>query len=134
VKIFIDTNVLISAMLFPGSKTAYVFDYILETHQPVICSYSIDEAYTVFEKKFPHKLESLKDFFDNLDYEHFISPKTINENNYPEMRDPHDVPILASAILSDSDILLTGDKDFDNLDLKRPLILSPSKYYDLIEN
>ena len=119
-KIFIDTNVLISAMLFPGSKTAYVFDYILETHQPVICSYSIDEAYTVFEKKFPHKLESLKDFFDNLDYEHFISPN------------PNDVPILASAVLSDSDILLTGDKDFDNLDLKRPLILSPSKYYDLI--
>jgi predicted nucleic acid-binding protein len=106
-------------MLFPESKTAYVFDYILETHQPVICSYSIDEAYKVFEKKFPHKLESLKNFFD--------------KKKYPEMREPNDVPILVSAVLSDSDILLTGDKDFDNLDLKRPLILSPSKYYDLIE-
>lgn len=132
-KIFIDTNVLISAMLFPESKTAYVFDYILEMHQPVICSYSIDEAYKVFEKKFPHKLESLKNFFDKLDYEHFISPKSIDMKKYPEMREPNDVPILVSAVLSDSDILLTGDKDFDNLDLKRPLILSPSKYYDLIE-
>ncbi len=70
-------------------------------------------------------ITSLKEFFNN--------PKSIDKKNYPEMRDPHDVPILASAILSDSDILLTGDKDFDNVDLKRPLILSPSKYYDLME-
>lgn len=132
-KILLDTNVIISAILFPAGKTAYVTDYILETHQPVICSYSVDEAYKVFKNKFPHKIESLKEFFDTLDCEYFPSPKRIDKNDYPGIRDTKDVPILASAILSDSDILLTGDKDFEDVDIKRPLILTPSQYYDLIQ-
>jgi hypothetical protein len=43
------------------------------------------------------------------------------------------VPILASAILCAVDILLTGDKDFQNIPLKKPIIFTPSEYFDLIK-
>ncbi|MCI6809207.1 MAG: PIN domain nuclease, partial [Spirochaetia bacterium] len=41
---------------------------------------------------------------------------------------------LVSAILSDSDILLTGDKDFEDIKIDKPLIFTPAKYFELIGN
>jgi len=35
------------------------------------------------------------------------------------------------ALRSDSDVLLTGDEDFNDITLERPIVLSPSTYYDL---
>ena len=49
------------------------------------------------------------------------------------MRDSNDLPILVSAIISDSDILITGDKDFEDISIKKPLIFTPNQYYDLIK-
>ena len=42
------------------------------------------------------------------------------------------MPVLVSAILSDSDILITGDKDFEDVKIDKPLIFTPSKYFELI--
>ncbi|MBR5642896.1 MAG: hypothetical protein IKW77_01770, partial [Salinivirgaceae bacterium] len=53
---------------------------------------------------------------------------------FPEIRDTKDLPIIVSAILSDSDILLTGDKDFDDIKIDKPLIFSPTQYYEFIKN
>lgn len=131
-RIFLDANVIISAIIFPESKTAYVLSYILECHEPVICTFTIKECFKVFEKKFPQKIESLEEFFNNIDYYSFETPDFISSSDYPKIRDPNDLPVLASAILSDSDIILTGDKDFEDLKMNRPLVITPSKYYDLI--
>jgi predicted nucleic acid-binding protein len=35
---------------------------------------------------------------------------------------------LANAIESNVDILITGDKDFDEIIIKRPQIIKPGKY------
>jgi hypothetical protein len=40
--------------------------------------------------------------------------------------------ILASAILANVDILITGDKDFCPVNRDRPLIFTPRQYYNLI--
>lgn len=131
-KILIDTNVIISAILFPGSKTACVFNHILECHEPVICSFSVKETYTVFKRKFPDRIHSLDCFYNEIDCEFFTTPEIIQKSAFPEIRDEHDLPILASAILSDADVLLTGDKDFEEIQIRRPLIMSPSRYFELL--
>jgi predicted nucleic acid-binding protein len=41
-----------------------------------------------------------------------------------------DLPILATAIIEDVDILLTGDKDFEGLGLDRPEIVTPSQFLE----
>ena len=103
-RVFVDTNVVISAMLFPNGKVAKVFSHLLEKHTVIISSYTKEECKEVFEKK------------------------------YPKIRDIKDLPVLVSAILSDSDILLTGDKDFEEVKIDKPLIFTPAKYFELIGN
>ena len=72
-------------------------------------------------------------FFDGISFEEFNSPEKMDEKQYPKIRAIKDLPVLASAILSDSDILVTGDKDFEDVKIDKPLIFTPTKYFDLIE-
>lgn len=130
-RFFVDTNIVISTMLFPNGKVAKVFSHLLEKHTVIISSYTKEECVEVFEKKFPAKKEQLEIFFDGINFEEFKSPEKIDEKKYPKIRDIKDLPVLVSAILSDADILLTGDKDFEDIKIDKPLIFTPSKYYEL---
>ena len=132
-RVFVDTNVVISAMVFPNGKVARVFSHLLEKHTVIISSYTKEECKEVFEKKFPEKLKQLEIFFDGINFEEFATPNKIDENKYPKIRDVKDLPVLVSAILSDSDILLTGDKDFEDLKIDEPIIFYLEKYFELIE-
>lgn len=40
------------------------------------------------------------------------------------------IPILVTALLSDVDILITGDKDFFDVDMDKPEILTPREYLE----
>ncbi len=133
-RVFVDTNIVISALLFPNGKTAKVFSHLLRKHTVIISSYTREECKEVFEKKFPTKMKQLEIFFNGINFEEFATPDKIDRQKYPNMRDVKDLPILASAILSDSDILLTGDKDFADVKIDRPLIFTPTRYFELIEH
>lgn len=133
-RVFVDTNIVISAMLFPNGKVAKVFSHLLEKHTLIISSYTKEACTEVFEKKFPSKIKQLEIFFDGINFEEFKSPEKIDEKKYPKIRDIKDLPVLVSAILSDADILLTGDKDFEDIKIDKPLIFTPSRYYELIDN
>jgi predicted nucleic acid-binding protein len=41
-----------------------------------------------------------------------------------------DIPLLASAIETDADIFITGDKDFDDIKITRPKIMKPKDYIE----
>lgn len=131
-RVFIDSNILISAILFPESKVAHVFSYLLENHHLIISSYGLKECERVFEMKFPAKIQCFKDFISALSFELFKTPEKIDPKNFPQIRDAKDLPILASAILSDADVLITGDKDFEDLSINKPLILTANRYFELI--
>jgi predicted nucleic acid-binding protein len=47
------------------------------------------------------------------------------------MRDDFDIPVLASAILEDVDLLISGDKDFSSVDVEKPEILTPSEFLNI---
>lgn len=93
-RFFVDTNVIISAILFPEGKVARVFSHILTKHTVVISTYTKTECVEVFQKKFPQKQKLLKDFFEGIHYEEFQTPNNFNSSNYPEIRDIKDMPIL----------------------------------------
>ena len=131
-RVFVDTNIIISAILFPNAKVAKVFSHLIEKHTVIIASYIKEECKEVFEKKFPLKKKQLNIFFDGIRFEEFKTPEKIDERKYPKIRDIKDLPVLVSAILSDSDILITGDKDFEDIKIEKPLIFTPSTYFELI--
>ena len=78
-RIFIDSNIVISAILFPDGKVAKVFSHLLESHTVIISSYTKEECKKVFENKFPFKKELLGIFFDGITFEEFKNPDTIDE-------------------------------------------------------
>lgn len=62
-RIFIDTNVLISAALFPNGVAANAFERAVSTpNDPIVSDYVIDELRRVFARKFPKKLPALDTF------------------------------------------------------------------------
>jgi uncharacterized protein len=129
-RVHIDTNVLISTALFPHSTPAQAF-WKANTYpfQAVICEQNLDELKRIFTKKFPDKLPALESFISNslLSIEIVDTPEIPVEEEM-SMRDMMDRPILRSAVVSDVDIILTGDKDFLESGIDRPQMMTPSDF------
>lgn len=51
-RIMIDTNIIISAILFPNSSPSKFIEEVTSKHTVVLCSHIIDELHRVFNKKF----------------------------------------------------------------------------------
>jgi putative PIN family toxin of toxin-antitoxin system len=127
----LDTNVLISAFVFQSKHISGMIDVLTEEHTIVISSHVIEELKLVVAEKFSGKAGSLDRFLTNLPFEFVYTPDTLDAGRYPAIRDIDDLPVLATAILEDVDVLLTGDKDFENLALERPMILTPARFMQL---
>ncbi len=113
----IDTNILISAALFPNSVPAQALIKALSPpHCAIICQYSIEEVRRVCRKKFPQKEASFDKFFSMLalSVEIVATPPQASEASAigeAKIRDVNDRPIYRSAVVANANILLTGDKD-----------------------
>lgn len=127
-RIMIDTNVLLSVTLFPRLKMTNMIAYITKNHTLVLCSHIIDEIRAVFNRKFPKEVSILERFLCKLSFELENTPYNIDSKEFPIIRDNNDLPILVSAILGDVDILITGDKDFLDVEIEKPEIMRPSDF------
>jgi len=128
-RIMADANIIVSAILFPKSIIAAVFKHLIDNFSLVLSKYTINEVEDVFNDKFSHRITEMKEFLQETPYELFTLKKHKNKK-YPNIRDIDDLPVLANAIESKVDLLITGDKDFDDVLLKKPKIIKPRKYMD----
>lgn len=118
IKIIIDTNVLISALLSDSYPRKIFFDFIFtEKVKSCLSSEIIDEYYAVINKNKFSKIENFKitgyDIIDSLIYlsDYYIPIKKVDI-----LKDKSDNKFLELALISNSDYLITGNfKDF-NLD------------------
>lgn len=125
-RILVDTNVLFSAMLFRGSKPAKALLHVSAFHEMMICDRSIQELYDILRRKAPKALPDAEVFLSAFSYE--LIPAI--ENGSKLIRDAKDQPILNAAIVSDVDVILTGDKDFLSLELEHPRCLNVSQFLE----
>lgn len=129
-RILIDTNVWVSALLWPDSLPHRVLQIVLQDHTVILSPGIMDELRDVFDRKFPHRRADLERFFKQLSYE--LAPEsagTIGKLSHV-LRDPDDVHILISALSANADVLLTGDQDFVELPMTKPLILTPRQFIE----
>ena len=126
-RIMIDTNVLVSALLFPSERMNKLIYKIVTDHTLVISSYVIEELLQVTCRKFKGKVETIDQLLSQLPYELVYTPKRPKAGLF-EIRDETDYPVLYTAIADDVDLFITGDRDFEDLDLERPEILTPSEF------
>lgn len=126
-KILVDTNILISAVLFPRSKPAKALVYTAENHEMVLCDQNLAEFREVLNRKAPQVLPDAEVLLTELSYD--LIPAAPHAQKL--IRDVKDQPILNAAILYDIDIILTGDKDFLSLDMERPKCMTVAQFLDI---
>ena len=128
-RVMIDTNVLVSALLFPGQKMNSLMYKITAEHQLVLSSYIVEELLDVTRRKFPDKIETIDLLLSQLPYELVYTPKQPKPGLF-EIRDIKDYPVLYSAITESVDIFITGDGDFDGVELEKPEIINPAGFLE----
>lgn len=132
-KIMIDTNIIISAALFPNGRAAQAFRKALfPPYVPLVCDYIVDELHRKFQEKFSEHVTELEAFlFHMLEYIQVV-PAIENAIDTEEaIRDIKDRPILRAALNAHADLFLTGDKDFLESSVTDPRIISVSAFLDM---
>lgn len=132
----IDTNILISAALFPDSVPARAFmKAVSPPHNAVVCDYSLDEMRRVYNRKFPHKIPDFERFLSLLALSVAIvsTPEETGQGMRDEqkIRDLNDRPIYLAALAAGVDGILTGDKDFLDSGIAHPKMLTAAEFMRL---
>lgn len=116
-RVLVDTSALISAMLFRGESRKFL-ETILEKHRLVLSTFIISETSRVVAKKFPDQLGFWDRQLSQMSFELVYTPEDFSQLDLPQTRDENDLPILASAVISQPDLIVTGDKDFKSREIQ----------------
>lgn len=132
-RILLDTNIIISAALFPKGRTAAAFyKSLYPPYEPIICDYTVDELHRKFEEKFPDRLTELDAFlYSALSVIQLVKTPVNPIDTEYSIRDEKDRPILRAALHAHAALLLTGDKDFLESNITNPKIISVSEFIDM---
>lgn len=128
-RIMVDTNVLISLLVFSSKKMNQMMECIFMEHQLVLSSYVVQELKDVVRRKFASKVVVVDTLLAKMNYEYVYTPDMLDETLFV-IRDVKDYPVLYTAILEDVDILVTGDSDFRDVDVDKPEILKPAEFVE----
>jgi len=111
-RVFIDTNVLVSAIPFDGNERKVLRLATNRKIRPLFSELVLSEAYRVIEAKFPTLLPRLRTEISLLEYELITDIKPMFVTAAAGLvRDPGDVEILAAILNAKPDAVVTGDKD-----------------------
>ena len=129
-RVFLDTNVLVSAFATRG-LSADVFRHILTEHTLITGEVVLRELRRVLRQKL--KLPaSIVDSIEQLLREYEVVPKPRVAADVA-IRDADDKWILASALEAKADVLVTGDRDLLELRKRLPLrIRDPRGFWNLV--
>lgn len=131
-RVLIDTNILISAALFPQSVPSQAYmKAVTPSHDAVVCDYSMDELRRAYNRKFIHRIKDFERFVSQLTLSvEIVSTPPYEEQarNEDAIRDVNDRPILRAAIAAKVDVLLTGDKDFLESGITDPKIITATEF------
>lgn len=129
-RVFLDTNVLVSAFLTRG-LCADCVRQVLFAHEPVIGEVVLEEFATVLRRKFALPQEVIASVEENLRRGEVV-PRPPAPSVLPA-GDPADGWILASAIAGNADVLVTGDQGLLAVAGEAPpRILDPRGFWTLV--
>ncbi|MCC5813923.1 MAG: putative toxin-antitoxin system toxin component, PIN family [Leptospira sp.] len=132
-RILLDTNIYISAIVFKGKPRKILQDLIEKKYIGVITKEILEEIEgTLGSKKFSLKSDYIHAVTEEIkEISEIIKIKPLND--YFELRDRDDFHILEACFSGKVDFLITGDKDLLELNINSDFrIISPRKY-DLVE-
>ncbi|OGF67207.1 MAG: hypothetical protein A2Y62_11805 [Candidatus Fischerbacteria bacterium RBG_13_37_8] len=134
IKLFLDTNILISGIFFEGNESE-----ILDLSGPhlITCEDAIDELYRIAKKKFCNFHERTFEIalmeIERALYDINIIPKAKYQDKIVTAKKlishDKDIPILAAAIYAKADYLLTGDSHFFSNTVRKVIKIRKAKEF-----
>ncbi len=73
--IMVDTNILVSALLFPDSKPAQALLHAARHHDLVLCDHIVREIHDVVRRKWPHLLADVDVLLAELPFDLVFAPQ-----------------------------------------------------------
>ena len=129
-RVFLDTNVLVSAFATRGA-CADLMRTVLTEHELVTSEAVLAELSRVLRRRIGYAPETIRGVVSML-REHHVEP---TPPHLPDVavRDPDDLVVLASAIASRADVLVTGDADLLAVSGQADmLIIDPRGFWTLL--
>lgn len=122
-RLFLDTNVLVSALTTRG-LCSELLEFVVDRHELLISDHLLKELRRVLAEKFRQPAPVINGYLGFLS----LHGEMVNPVQDPgiSLRDPDDLPILCAAAGGKADALVTGDTEL--LALGKPLglrIVSP---------
>ena len=128
-KVFLDTNVLVSALTTRG-LCADLFEVVIQSHELLIS----DPIFHELERILPGRLglsEEITQGFIQLLSTHAVVVKS--EPPFPSLPDPDDEPIVAAALAGKANVFVTGDKALLQVQSVEGLaIISPRNFWEML--
>ena len=131
-RVFLDTNVLVSAVATRG-LCADVLREVLVSHQLVISSPLLNELTNILHSKFGIPFDVITEFIDMLSRDVILSGQT--ESAVIDIQDQDDVIILSTALSGGAELFVTGDKEILDLGkIQHMEIVSPRKFWEILRS
>ena len=131
-RIFLDTNVLVSAFATRG-LCSDVFRETRSFHELLISELLLKELERILKDKMQLPQDLVADSVDYLRQTGLMSEPA--ERPIPEINDPDDIPLLTSALNEKAETFVTGDKEILRLkQLDEMVILDPRSFWELLKS
>ena len=132
-KCFVDSNIFISAGIFPNSvPAAAVMKALSPPNVAFVSDYVLDEITRVGNDKFPHKARDIERFlYRTLFLIQRVPTPTDIASDEAKISDIKDHPVLRAALSVDVDVIITGDKKFIASGITQPRLLLPTDFMNL---
>ena len=130
-KVFLDTNVLASAVATRG-LCADVLREVFASHDLFISEQVLNELGRVLKLKFDVRQDLIDDFIWLLQQDSVLAqPSQVPK---VKLQDKEDLTILGAAITAGAEVLITGDKELLDLGRVENLkILSPRQFWEKLK-
>jgi len=127
-RVFLDTNVIISAVTTRG-LCADVFRAVLADHELVTCSQVLQEVRRILSTKFSVPEELIFEYLELINQDAIIAEP--NDSPNVQIKDKDDVEIIGAAIVGKADVLVTGDKELHGIkSIQKVRIMSPRAFWE----
>lgn len=117
-RIFLDTNIIISGIVFQGPERELLRIISLYRHQLILTNYILAEIMDVMHRKFPDKEAAIEAILAAFNVEWIPNPSVTEVRDAAsKTRDRKDAVVLATVVMAKPDLFVSGDLDFHTPDV-----------------
>lgn len=129
-RVSLDTNVLVSAFSTRG-LCADLLRYVLAEHELITGEVNLVELRRVFRDRIKIPTPTIA-AIEQLLRDQVVVPKPAEQLPLP-IRDPDDKWVLATAVVAEADVMVTGDPDLLDIASQAPFpIVDPRGFWNMV--